>query len=384
MAALVINNRNSRGGHSKGRGLNIRWSNRFKPPKNTTTKIRLIPGSYKGFDGAEYPFFQYVEFFSARANRGFCSTGQYEIQEKVGLTKVGGNCLGWDEYQKETEEGGDRSISMRVLQAWTAIHLDWFHEVEALDEDGKVKKYEKGKRAGEVITNKEQCGGRKCDYCKDKYPKVFGKKVHWSIGSGHLESLFGIMNDIGRDCMNCKGSATIEILSYDCEECGKIVVDMSKYNMQDEADAKEVAAATSTEYKCKCGHTALPLPQHECSDCQDPTPLSIFDCDIEIKSVGENTQSAIQVPRWTRTELSDDLKKMAEPWDFSSIFFGDDLRIQMKALKLRTNPYAGEDGGSEKHARDYGKKEEDAPRGRRGRRGRDEEEEGEDRPDFNH
>lgn len=365
----------SKGGFSRGAALNIRWGARFNPPKGRSTKIRLIPGKYKGFDGIEYDFFQYVQFFSARTRKSFVSSGKWEMVDG-NATKVSGDCLGYDEWQAEIEEGvkkQDRSVSMRIMHAYTLLHLEWYHEAPVYDDRGKPKKYERGAKQGQVIMERVLCDGKKCEYCRDNVKKVFGKRMHWSMGAGHLITLAGIIKEINKDCVNCDGDGTIENISYDCSKCGKIAIDLDKYDLREKEDREEVDHIVSTPYACKCGNTDYLVGQQECSGCQDPTPLSIFDSDIEISSVGEDTQSTILVPRWTHTELSKELQEMAKPFDFPQIFAGDPLDQQAKMLRV-SNPY-GSGGGrrntedADKHSGSY-EEAEAAPQesGRRGRR----------------
>lgn len=364
----------NRGGFSRGAALNVRWGARFAPPKAGTTKIRLIPGKYVGFDGLEYDFFQYVSYFSARTKKGFLSGAKWEM-ENGNLVKVSGNCLGYDEWQKEIEEGipkAERTVSMRIMHAYTVLHLEWYHETPALDERNRPKKYEKGPKAGQTIMDRVLCQGRRCDYCRDGVEKVFGRRLHWSMGSGHLTELAGIRKEIEKDCVNCGGEGTIEEISYDCAKCGKIIVDVDQFDLSKEGDRDDMNAIICAPYACKCGHTDYLVCQHECSGCQDPTPLSIFDCDVDIKTVGEGTKSSVQIPRWTQTELSKELREMAKPLDLAQIFTGDPLDIQAKYLRV-SNPYGSGSGredrsaDADKHSGSYDK-EEEAPRGRRGRR----------------
>jgi len=365
------------GGFSRGAALNVRWGARFTPPKDKTTKIRLIPGAYTAFDGEEHEFFQYVSFYSARARRGFVSSAKWALQDG-NVVKVSGDCLGYDEWQREIEKGtdrNDRSVSMRVMHVFTILHLDWFHEVPATDGAGRDKVYKKGKNEGKTIMDHIQCTGRRCEWCSGKYPKVFGKRSHWSMGVGHLTTLEGYVKEIGRDCQSCGGEGTVTEVSHDCSGCGKIVINLDDIDPKNENDMRAVSDALSGPYKCKCGTEDLLVTQLECSECQDPVSVSIFDCDLEIKSVGENTQSTVLIPRWTQTELSKDLAEIAKPFDFAAIFEGDPLDIQAEYLRV-SNPYKG--AAADKHSRGYddpedkkeSKDEEDeAPSGRRERRG---------------
>lgn len=343
-----------RGGGSRGRSLNIRWGSRWRPPKNKTTKFRALPGDYKGFDGNTYEYHQYVEIFSARTKKSFCSTKKWGINSEGDLVAAGGDCLGYDEWKREIDEGvprDKRTVSLRLLHAFNGIHLAWYHLVPVFDDNGKPVLYQKGDRKGEQVHRKEECEGRRCGMCKDKLEKVFGKKVHWSLGGGHLGDLAGVISEIEKDCLSCGGQGSLEIISYECSKCGHGFIDMENTDMADE----QIFHASGQIQKCsECGTKDYMLEQPECSECQDPMKTSIFDVDLEIKRQGEGTNSTIQVPRWTTTELPEELQEMAKPWPFNRIFAGDPLDIQAKLLKV-SNPYGkgGSSKDADEHAGDY-------------------------------
>jgi hypothetical protein len=344
-----------------GRNLGVRFGNRFDVPTNHAAKIRLIPGQYKVFDGTIQPFYQFVQFFTVRTKKSFISSKEFKIIEGD-LKAVGGKCHGWDQYQKEIEEGIERdkrSISMRILHAFTGIHLAWFHLVTVEDDKGKPMRYKRGERKGEVIKEKVLCEGRRCSMCRDKIDKVFGKKVHWSLGSGFLELLGGTVADISQDCKGC-GAGRLETVGWECEECGHLVVDESDSRLTDE----EINEITCHPYTCRainpdtdkeCGHRGFLAKLTECDNCQNPKPTDIWDVDIEVKKVGDPPKVTIQIPRWTLTELDEELLKMAEPYKFERIFGSDPLDKQAEFLKIK-NTHRGDAG---RFTRDYDDKAED-------------------------
>lgn len=335
----VTQNR-SRGGGG-GYGLSIRFNNRWRPPQNRATKARLIAGDYVGLDGQPVEYFPYVEHFVARSNKSFICSKQYK-QEGADLITVGGKCLGC-----EAMDEGAGDISWRLLHAFNAIHLAYYHLKPVFDKDNKpiMRKAREGQEARQAM-EKVECEGRRCKHCKEGLEKVFGKKVHWSVGTGHLGDLGGVVDEIGRDCKECGQSGSLYVVSYECSKCGDMVIDMDNTDLTDE----QIDNAAAQKHRCSCGHNDFMLRQHECENCQDPEPLSIFDCDIEIKRSGEGTQSTVQIPRWTATELSKELKEMAKPYNFKRVFAADNFDWQAKVLKIR-NPY-GQDSGK-KHSREY-------------------------------
>lgn len=343
------------GGKSRGSSLSIRWGNKWAPPKVTPTEVRLLPGAYMSKDGEEGHYYQYISFYSARTNKSFITSAEWTLVNGR-PERTGGECLGWDEFDRETAEGVEqshRTVSRRLMHAFNGIHLDWYHDVP-VERDGKVLVYENGPHKGEQITNKQQCTGRKCDYCAAKLPKSFGKKIHWSMGLGHLNNLVGAIDEIEKDCANCGGIGTIEKITCDCEECGQPVISVSDFDLSNEKQAAEYYRITGSPYKCRCGHVGWLLTQLECSNtaakCKDPKPRSLFDCDIEVKRQGEGASSTVQVVRWTPTVLSEDLMEMAKPYNFSEIFSPDPMNIQAEILGIR-NPQKDD----RPQAREYGK-----------------------------
>jgi len=315
----------------------------WRPPQNVTTKFRLLPGAYVGFEGEENEYFQYVDHFVARSKRGFICSKQYQIIDG-NLTSTGGKCLGCKE-----RDGGADDISWSLKHAFNGVHLVWYHLEPVIDDNGKPMLYKHGDRKGEQIMRKIECEGRRCPHCKDGLEKVFGKQVHWSIGSGHLNDLAGFVSEIEKDCANC-GEGRLEEISYECSNCGFVFIDMNTTEMDNAA----IASYVSHKRECpECKTKDYPMRQFECDVCQDPESTSIFDCTLEIKRQGENTNSTIQIPRWTKEDLPDNLdpKIDLKPFQFKRVFSPDPFDIQAKILKIR-NPYGA--GDVDDHAKEYG------------------------------
>lgn len=303
----------------------------------------MLPGAYLGFEGEENEYFQYVEHFVARSKRSFICSKQYQIVDG-NLTTVGGKCLGCQE-----RDAGAEDISWSLKHAFNGIHLAWYHITQATDKNGNLLTYKGGPKKGEPIMDYIECEGRRCKLCKKRVDKVFGKKVHWSIGSGHLNDLAGFVDEIERDCVNC-GTGRLEEVSYECPNCAELFIDLETTDMDDRAIASYVAHKRECP---SCNTVDYPMRQLECSKCQDPQGTSIFDCTLEIKRQGEGTQSAIQIPRWTKEDLPEDLDPEVDtrPSQFKRVFAPDPFEYQAQVLKIK-NPYGDED--ADQHSKDYG------------------------------
>lgn len=295
-----------------------------------------------GFEGEENEYFQYVDHFVARSKRSFICSKQYKIVDGS-LTTIGGKCLGCEE-----RDNGAEDVSWSLKHAFNGIHLAWYHLAPVFDDRNNPVCYKHGDRQGEQVMNRVECEGRRCKYCKDGLEKIFGKKVHWSIGSGHLNELAGFITEIERDCANCGG--ILEEAAYECAECGTLYLDMLSTDLDDKA----ITSFVSRKHECpECKHVGYPLRQFECNGCQDPESTSIFDCTLEIKRQGEGTQSRLQIPRWYEEDLPADLDPDIDtkPSQFKRVFAPDPFEVQAKILKIN-NPYGA--GDPDDHAKDYG------------------------------
>jgi hypothetical protein len=342
-----------RTGGSGGGNLSIRWNNRWAPPQGVLTTGRLLPGNYINFEGEESEYFHYVTHFVSRSKRELICSKKYQIVSNCGkdeLVDIGGKCLACEEKAKGAE---DISWSLKHVFNW--LHLANYHKVVAIDKkNGKLLRYSKGPKEGEQIFNDKPCTGRNCEHCQAKLDKFFGNKCHWSLGSGHLNELTGFVMDIAQDCSNC-GEGRLSISGYECENCGHLIIDIKTTKMSDE----EIRSYTSRKIQCnECKYIGVSIMQTECSHCQDPMPLSIFDCELEIKRQGEGTNSSIQIPRRKKIDVETyvdripNLEKLLVPFNFNQVFAPDTFEAQAKILGIR-NPYGSENPNADEHCKNY-------------------------------
>lgn len=276
----------------------------------------MIPGDYKGLDGQNNAFYQYVDVYCAASTRSYVSSAKFAINERGMLERIDGEDLGWDIFEQEIKNGVERdhrSVSVRVMNAFTVLHLANYHLVVVEDEHGNPKTYTKGKKAGEFVMNRVACTGNKCELCDQKAEIVYGKRLHWSVGQGHLEQIGGFAKTISSNCANCFGNRDLP------------------------DDGENTIADPNAD----------PLV---CATCDSPAPIDIFDCNISVKREGEGSKSALHMTRWKKVDLDrDDLKEMAKPWNFVDVFAPDPVEVQAKLLRLRMPPAQARS----KQARDY-------------------------------
>lgn len=332
---------------SSGRSFGLRINARFKPPQNVTTPFRFLDGDYVSLAGVPVPFYQYFLHWSARTNRGFICSKKWEMTADGDIQEIGGKCLGCEAMEEDS-----KSIDRRLMHVFNGIHLAYYHEVQATDKAGKGLVYSKGEREGQPVLERVPCKGRVCELCKKKVDKVFGKKVHYSVGTGHLDNIVGFTTEIEKSC-RCGGQLTA--VTYGCVKCQAVWLDATESEMSDE----DLLKYRNNVHKCpECGHVDLPFPEFECDSCNEPKSLGLFDVDVDIKRQGEGTKSTLQIGRWVHKELSEELQEMAHPWPFDKIFSPDSFDYQAKCLKI-DNPYT--DGKAEEHAEGYDEQEAEDP-----------------------
>jgi hypothetical protein len=179
---------------------------------------------------------------------------------------------------------------------------EWFHDVLMENE-----------KTGAKWRERQLCEGHGCEGCKERFPKVFGKKVYFEIARTHWnESIFGWEERINSQC-KCNDEAFIYIPQYDCEGCGELIQDVmnacfncGKSNIgldtQDaraecedchanwsvyESDNAELSKAVNKERTCKsCNHKGYPKPRYVCTHCDDPKEFTIFDCQMKMSMTG--------------------------------------------------------------------------------------------------
>lgn len=350
-----VHQRQQRQGSSNKPMTGFRYSNRFKPPINDRTWIRLIPEPHASFSGEMQNFFEYVEHYNATTRRGtICSKIWKEGPDGL----VGsGKCIPCHEI-----DNGAKNIGFRQLGAFLLIHLDWYYEVQRVNEKGELLTYTRDSKyhkngdplitrvwneADESTLKYHQITRRQLRDCK----KVFGNLMHWSMGSKHMGALSSKVFDLESKCY-CGGELTVP--AYECRKCEHILIDVEKNDR--DLTRKQINEMALNEQKCpNCGEVDTPQPLRDCSnDCDEPDCLKIWDVDLEVGRQGEGTDSMIIVYNHRYEDLDEriDEKLLPESPLLHRIFAGDDLKWQAKTMNV-ANPFIEVD----RHTRDYVDKE---------------------------
>lgn len=317
--------------------------------------IRLVPEVHKDFAGNDSPYFEYVEHWHNGVKRTFICSRKWKEDDDLELVPTSGKCVAC--YDRE-ENDNKRQISFRRLNAFLLLHLDWYYLIPATDKDGKILTREKdGKfyKKGDPIMNRvleedavEDLGKRKIQ--REGYERVFGKLMHWSMGTNHLLALSAKMMDLRKHC-HCGGK--IEEVVWECRGCDAEILDLTPES-RDKLDMtkKEISDMTSRPYKCDCGHEDLLRPVLECDNCPNPKPLQLWDVNLEVSREGEGTQSIVVIHSFDTDELDDEVWDLVPDPDrpiLHRVFAGDSLEHQLKHMRVK-NPF----GDDRQHVQDYG------------------------------
>jgi len=176
---------------------------------------------------------------------------------------------------------------------------EWFHEVEVQNNEGRKWK------------ELQRCEGPGCKLCQEKWMKVFGKRVYFDIAPTHWNESIFTAQESEAQC-HCQCGGFTHISHYVCQKCRKSLVDVTQacYNCKStevgidpkdklavcqncnsewsvlERGNPEIAKVVNDDITCSnCGHVDMPDPVFECSDCDDPKPHGIFDCQMKISIV---------------------------------------------------------------------------------------------------
>ena len=283
-----------------GRGgkalLSLRFGHRWSPGP-TPSWVRLIPESHVIFDGTTAPYFEYLEHFAARTNKGFiCGRGWKEVDNGRGGYDLVGNgdccgCLELDIPQGTSEWGPNhvKDVSFARKAAFLGLHLEDYHMVEARDRRGNILTYELDTRyhkKGDTIMRRVLCERRNCKFCKERYDKVFGKLIHWSIGGGHLKGLSSFADELERECKYCGEELEAQMYLCPTPGCENTLLDMQECEYNDD----QLLDITSRPLVCQqCNNMVMmaPIYDHRHNvECRDPKPTELFDVDIYVKKVG--------------------------------------------------------------------------------------------------
>lgn len=297
--------------------------------------FRLIPGNYEvdlyiaEEDTTEkilLPFYHYRRHYDQSQRKYLpCSAGNnidFAPKPCIGCTKL--------------------SDSPQDVFAFTAVHLDWYHETP-WEKDGEIQI---NKKTGKPFTNLTLCEGRGCKVCRTEgeESRVFGRRGHLTLAYTHKNYLMAKADKLSR---HCRCGEELEVVSMLCPKCGNVMIDMETTDLTD----KQIGEYHRDGMVCgKCGRKMIMLDEYDC-DCGNPQPLSIFDVDVELSKVStSDNKTQLDVAFGKPGPLDERYKGDTEPYDFSEIFAPPTIEVQ-RAIYSYQGPIlnAPEDSVSESY-----------------------------------
>lgn len=355
--------RGSRGGGGGGFG------NRFALPcsDEEPAEVMLFPGNYEtkivpaGSKKAITEINDYcitMEHFYPPKKRGFtCSAGLQYIKDSNGdeIISTGKDpCTG---CLAKTDGLIKDSFRTRLVCTFNLVRFGHFHQV-----DGKNKN-----REGVPYKDWTECEGRHCKRCKKGLDRTYGRRMYWPLGKGYLNDLIIRENNFSK---NCRCGGKIFPIAFACSniKCQEPYVDLE----EDPMSRKELKEYRQKVVACdQCDNEDLPEELLECSECDKPEPLTLFDVVLTVASSETSDERAEQRSTGKRTGSPPKLQilesrvvterdlrkveKLLRPFDlYGKIYKINSLDEQAEKLGI-VNPYDDEE-------------EEDRPKRRRSKK----------------
>lgn len=284
------------------------WANNFRPSQGTPDYIRLIPGQFEAerinettgeVFKEQVPWFEYTEHFHGTLKRSsVCSAGIHRMDKSKALPCRGCEIY-WEDWrvrkQIEQEKGvkptGPNRVSFSSRYAFLVLDMGWFYKGVRLDDSGRP-----------VIN--QQNGQPFVDWIKYKGPhqdadfqaaaeKRQGMVQSWPIGYNQFGMLGGYADIVQKHCRNCGGQNCIHTSSWVCPACSAPTLLPSESTLPPD----KVKELVSKMVACRtCKQLSYPRALQSCQHCQNPTPATLYDVDMQVQVVKSGQQNQLLVP----------------------------------------------------------------------------------------
>lgn len=259
-----------------------RWQAKMKLNHSTCDYVMLTRTEYKdedGFDnGLENPYWV-GQFHSVKLTPE--DFKQYRASNDPDHT-----------LNQRVNVGDKRVGDPKNKYFFSAIHFDVFHLDEVKDAKGRVKTYDKGEKAGEVIQSWQQVASikRRERLCKSPDENTqFYRKKYLEVGPAHYEDLMTIIDKANKLC-HCDG--TLKISNYSCENCGEDMLDLDS---EDLTPADIIRFGKGDKMCPHCRHKGEPVPSYDCNKCENPTPHAFDQVVVKMKKSGSGPQTKLDI-----------------------------------------------------------------------------------------
>lgn len=298
-------------------------------PDATPTKIKLIPK--KGPDAFHTHWSLWTKV-KGRFKNVICNCQRMEIDVPCVL------CHYATEDQNPDMLAGKKD-------AITVLLLESFHKVPKKSTKAGGKDY----FVYERCEGKDRKGNSICQNCDNKIDVQVGQRKYWSLGSGHKAQLQKHMDYVADKCGSCR-TGTIQASGFNCPECGGVLADFNKDDVEDELlkllqDSEIVCEHCNKEVRAEPVYECIKLDEFDKNapptrGCDKPIKIDPFDVEYLICTEGEKAQTTIELKGWRLPKPGDKAPPswMTEPMAFPEFLDYMDLQEQSDLLE-RDNPF---------------------------------------------
>lgn len=339
-----LNNRSKQGGRRPRFGGSL-FGSRFQPSEEYQDQILIIPANYltplvndeMEIEQIPTEYFFYRQHYDSRRHKYIhCSGGPY--YKNKDMTQP---CLGCFVNRELTEWEDDKKVKdshvsyARAMRAFTILHFHRYHYVEQI-KDGE---YVMNPKTNKPYMNWVRCegpgNGGKCPMCGDDTIKTTEvRKLHWSLGPTHYNSIEKHNDRICSNCTNCGTKGSINWEAWVCPHCACPHIERDTTALKQ----KDIDDLVSKPIVCpNCNVKDFPNEEYFCEECgKAGVRMTIFDTqllvDKEVQESNDGTMTVIHVETAEDIEIDAATKKIMDPMDLTEIFKEDGLADQSKKL----------------------------------------------------
>lgn len=286
------------------------WKDTLKLSTSHSRILRLIPGQYEqnySEDDATiissvFEYFIFREHYHGGVSKGaICSAGPL-FRNKSKTEPCEGCTMFWEDMKerKAKKARGDKSMgpnrmSMTEKYVFTVWDYGLWLRVPQTDASGNVRMGQQGTPYYDWVAAASN------DPRVSQLEHTWGRLLAWPVGETYKDTLLSYNDEtIQKDCATCGSQGSIKCVSKICgnPDCGFEIFDPNNTTLNPE----QIEKMMSSKYTCPvCGQSNFIDEMIECQTCLqnglEPRRASIFDVDLEVKSVaaGKGAQTILQI-----------------------------------------------------------------------------------------
>lgn len=279
-------------GNLRTSGPRPTWVDQYKPTESNLHPdvIRVLDASYvteipsddrKDLVKITLPWWCWTEHWdNTHEKSSVCSAGPWRDVDSTRAQPCRGCELyrGLSHRDPTTGKMKAGAMSCRSMYSFSVIHYHPYHRVEQFDEDGNIKKNNKG----ETFYQWVKCEIDGCPHCAAGKLMLPARKLHWDMGINHYDTLLSKDEALRLCCKNCKTRSSIAWDVFACSnvECGHPFFERGKTCLKE----VEVLKTAGSPMLCPvCGNYSQPNRYDSCTKCGDnPSPATLFDVVLHV------------------------------------------------------------------------------------------------------